>query len=658
MSSLSHNSLKPILESLHHQVPELIEHLQLAEALPNEPWHNLEATLLPLLDDRLPLMIAVCGGANAGKSTLFNAFLGAELSPVRGDAGSTRRVLVAGNPEIFSSPELLAHLFEPFGTIPRPMENPALLMAPGPPVYLTHKGIMGHQVVMDTPDFDTGAIDHYLNRDVARQVLKSCNVFIYLVTNATYNNLENTRFMRDILTGAGMRKCILVYNCSRTFSDRQVMAHLQTTAEHIYGERKEEFLLGCFRTDTSDEVAAGKKLMTLRPVKDGDLTLPELLQALDPREIRQEQIDTALKAFEGFIRRVILTGHLAVDRLELYAGAVKLALSHSVHQGLSTVPLDHILQRMHRIWLDTSPPYLKLFRGVGRLLGTPARLVLSVLKTDKIPDDAFDANRKPDRAIEELRSKLVSAATSLREQVLANEIIAETTVNDPNGKGLIELVDRLSEHGGSGERRTPGRRMGEHPGAVRISAPAPVSIETVRSSLAAKSWKHVVDTISALAGDILKLSDDVELNNELTRLVLDFRNRMNIVQKTRESFFATLSVMPATLGIAYILTTGDPVGGSGIYAKLHGLFGMHDLWALFSIPASAGLDETGRKDLSAMLSPIVSRWLDNRAAIVRNVFEIHITADIEKQIQAAIQVAREQIQTIEELLKKLEEENR
>jgi hypothetical protein len=85
---------------------------------------------------------------------------------------------------------------------------------------------------------------------------------------------------------------------------------------------------------------------------------------------------------------------------------------------------------------------------------------------------------------------------------------------------------------------------------------------------------------------------------------------------------------------------------------------MHDLWALFSIPASAGLDETGRKDLSAMLSPIVSRWLDNRAAIVRHVFEIHITSDIENRIQSDIQVAQKQIQSVQERLTQLEEEHR
>ena len=75
------------------------------------------------------------------------------------------------------------------------------------------------------------------------------------------------------------------------------------------------------------------------------------------------------------------------------------------------------------------------------------------------------------------------------------------------------------------------------------------------------------------------------------------------------------------------------MGGSGIYAKLHGLFGMHDLWALVSIPASAGIDETGRKDLSDMLEPVVKRWIENRARIVKQVFEETITGDVIHQLE-------------------------
>jgi hypothetical protein len=91
------------------------------------------------------------------------------------------------------------------------------------------------------------------------------------------------------------------------------------------------------------------------------------------------------------------------------------------------------------------------------------------------------------------------------------------------------------------------------------------------------------------------------------------------------------------------------VGGSGIYAKLHGMFGMHDLWALVSIPASAGLDETGRQRLSDMLEPVVKKWVENRSFIVRQLFEETFSGALTREVG-------ETVVTAEALLKRIEGE--
>jgi hypothetical protein len=129
---------------------------------------------------------------------------------------------------------------------------------------------------------------------------------------------------------------------------------------------------------------------------------------------------------------------------------------------------------------------------------------------------------------------------------------------------------------------------------------------------------------------------------------------MNFTQKSRESLFASLSILPATLGIAYVLTTGDPVGGSGIYAKLHGLFGMHDLWALVSIPASAGMDENTRRNLSDMLAPVVARWFESRAAMVTTLFEEQLTGRMLETLQQLASSAGRQIEDVKTTLKALQ----
>jgi hypothetical protein len=96
------------------------------------------------------------------------------------------------------------------------------------------------------------------------------------------------------------------------------------------------------------------------------------------------------------------------------------------------------------------------------------------------------------------------------------------------------------------------------------------------------------------------------------------------------------------------------VGGSGIYAKLQGMFGMHDLWALVSVPASAGLDETGRQRLSDMLEPVVKKWVENRAFIVRRLFEETLSGTISREVDETAETAEVLLKRIEAELKAFE----
>ncbi|MEW6184868.1 MAG: GTPase [Thermodesulfobacteriota bacterium] len=642
------------LERLRDLVPGLVDLLRMEEKVPAEQWKNLDTRLLPLLDKRLPLMVAICGGANSGKSTLFNSLLKVRLSLVRGDAGSTRRVLAAVNPGILALRHFMENLFEPFGSIPQPLDDPKALRDSGPPLYLTHPQVPPDQVWMDTPDFDTGSQDRYLNRHIAREVLEACNVLVYIVTNTTYNNLENTRFMRQILTEAGLRRCILVYNCSRTLEDSQALGHLEITATNLYGESRKEYLIGYYRTDTSDAVASGENFMSLRPVRKGDPELMDLLRRLDPREIREKQIQTTLSAFTDYVRQVLDLSRATAAEVELYAGTLQLVLGRAVQQALVSIPVKKIMQRMNDLWLETSPPHLKFFRGVGTVIGKPARMILSLIKQvqegEKAKEGMFTKALDP---LEEIQSNLLGAASELRDHLLAEEVIAEAIAKDPQGSRLTELTERIRAGKDRRENQLPFRQPAASTGTVIFHVAAPACTQGLRKNLSSRPWSAVSERLLLTAREILQVAEDARLTAELTDLIHEFREQMNFFQKTRESFFASLNVLPATLGIAYILTTGDPVGGSGIYAKLQGLFGMHDLWALVSVPASAGLDETGRKQLAEMLEPVVKRWLENRAVVVRNLFKETLSGELEGELAATLEKLDSGIEQIEAELKKL-----
>jgi hypothetical protein len=93
-------------------------------------------------------------------------------------------------------------------------------------------------------------------------------------------------------------------------------------------------------------------------------------------------------------------------------------------------------------------------------------------------------------------------------------------------------------------------------------------------------------------------------------------------------------VIPATAAITYILHTGDPVGAAGIKVKLTGLLGLHDLYALVAIPATAGLSKTDQQQLDLLLKPLVQTWLENKYKTVQTLFEQQISGNLLEAVHA------------------------
>ncbi len=122
---------------------------------------------------------------------------------------------------------------------------------------------------------------------------------------------------------------------------------------------------------------------------------------------------------------------------------------------------------------------------------------------------------------------------------------------------------------------------------------------------------------------------------------------MGMWSKIRQTFSAFLNVVPATVAVTYILSTGDPVGAVGIKVKLTGLFGLHDLYALVAIPATTGLKRADQKQLDDMLGPIVQAWLNNKLKEVKDLFELEITGGI-------IRVAKDAMDEADNLINQIQ----
>jgi len=206
MKDLYGQNLNDALGRLRSNIPRVTDKLKLDLSGDVAAWANIvDSKLLTRLSPDFPLMVTICGGGSSGKSTLFNSLLGEQLSPVGGNAGMNRRILVSGHTELFSRTDILTALFEPFGCLPDPLQDKQDLTLPGNPFYVVNDAVPRNLILMDTPDFDTGAKGTYINRDVAQQALESSDILIYVFTNSNYNNRENTDFISEMLTSIGMR---------------------------------------------------------------------------------------------------------------------------------------------------------------------------------------------------------------------------------------------------------------------------------------------------------------------------------------------------------------------------------------------------------------------------------------------------------------------
>ncbi len=598
---------------LRRGLPDAVAHLGLDLDAQLKPWaHALDVKLLPKLQPDFPLVVAICGGGSAGKSTLFNSLIGQPMSPTGGRAGLNRRVLVALQDQHIGNDVLMQYLSGTFGGELKPMESPEQLTTAGQPVYCRQTGGSANVVLLDTPDIDTGAKGDYANRELARQSLESADAFIYIFTNATYNNRDNTDFIAHLLTGLGTRPCYLVYRVYPSFSDAEVREHAHTAAANLYGAGFHQHILGIFRADEDNSVAAGEKPPTLRSITNNSQDLHDALAVLDPKALRQQLVQSMTEDAVGQADRMRQATRTAHGQLADYIAALEKAQNESVRQALSHFPTDRVLNRFADIWLTTDPTHIKWMRTTGRVVEWPLKLVVSAVKAVR----STESSRKP-RVDEtdpsnQFSMDLLQAANSLYQQAVDNYI---------------------------------------HNGLESVFAPAVV--RGSQEQLRQENWQAILTHIQGQTETILSWSESLE--SDLKTLAEQLRREMGLWDQIRQTFAAMLNVIPATAAITYILHTGDPAGAVGIKVKLTGLLGLNDLYALIAIPATAGLKKADQQQMAQMLAPVARTWLTHKLQAVQVLFEQQITGRVLTRARTAYAQATRELDQIDRDLETLEE---
>ena len=636
MKNLNDQNLIAALKKVRGDIPRVMDVLGLDRHQETKLWTQIiDKKLLTKLSPDFPLTATICGGGSSGKSTLFNSIVKERLSPVGGSAGLNRRVLFSAHGELLEKPDFLFTLFEPFGTLPRPLKDKDELTTPGHPVYVSSSAIPKSLVLMDTPDFDTGAKGVYINREVSRQALESSDILIYIFTNSNYNNRENTDFISEMLTSIGMRKCFFIYRVYPSFETKEVQEHAMTVAKNLYGDAADQYVLGVYRTDEDNLVASGEKFMSLRAVGKEDPSFFDALKNIHTEKLRLELLSSILSDVLDRAQEFLGQTTTSRQELHLYLDALQTAQSHCVHEALQHFPVDRVMKRFVDIWMATDPTFVKVMRKTGTIIELPFKILVGTAKKIR---GTFSDKEKPVAKgdfNDVIKEDLLSAVNRMHFHTLNAEISVSAALKDPVTRRMADAVEEIRAQRGLKNHENPRKEVEDKKGALTFMVSAHPVVFPHQQILRRKDWKSIQQSILSQQEVLSALSHDIE--KDLINIADGFRSKMGTWTKIRQMFAAFLNVVPATVAVTYILSTGDPVGAVGIKVKLTGLFGLHDLYALIAIPATTGLKKADQNQLKEMLGPIIQTWLNNKLKAVQDIFEKEITGQMIQHATDALQ---------------------
>ena len=640
--------LIPLLKAMTTHLTAMEEVLGSFSRIDTKLWQRSVAQkVTSRLNPNFPFIAAICGGGSSGKSTLFNTLIRQKVSPMGGVAGLNRRTLAAIPKDIATNDSFRPALEAVFNEPLEPLESEKALTHPGTPLYIETHNLPNHLILLDTPDFDTGANYTFANRELAEKALESADILIYIFTNANYNNRENSRFMHQVLTTIGRRKTFFVYRVDPSFSDEDVKVHAATVAEHLYDKNGSTEILGVYRVDENNRVADGQVPMTVTPVSPNQPSLETALEEINPRQVRFDLAQTVLADALDQAEQVAQCAHRSQTILDIYRDGLKSAQSVAAKEALKHLPVEALVKRFAKIWTRSDPGYIKMMRKTGKVLDLPVKGIVKTYRWVK----GTPTPKKPVANWETLsdlkiEANLLTAAATLFKQAVSHRVVTELPASGPISQKMRATIDGLTNTPNQHCQPLQGK-MSATPkaGQLELAIPAHPVVADLQEILRQTTWKIISQQLLEQKTALTAINQQVD--GDLQNLADQLRGQMDLWHRVREGFSAFLNILPATAAVTYILSTGDPVGAVGIKVKLASLFGLHDLYALVALPTTSGIHKADRQQLEQMLAPVAQTWLNSKLDEIQTLFETEITGPILERCQKSGTAAKDHIDAFE-----------
>ena len=434
------------IQRLHHALEELAEDavsLDMPTPVSQEWCELLKRKLLPQLDTRPVLVVAVVGGTNIGKSVIFNHLAGQNASAVSPLAAGTRHPVCLVPPGL-DDPQLLTRIFEAFELRPWQSANDALSGCAEHLVFWRlAESVPPRLLLLDTPDVDSDAAVNWLRAD---QVRRSADVLIAVLTQQKYNDAAVKQFFRK--AAEADKPVIVVFNQCDLIEDREYWPQWLATFTAETGAQPEHVYVVPY-----DRAAANQLRLPFYEVgADGRAEVGEPASLQD--ELAQLHFDEIkVRTFRGAVDRLLdrdsgvpaWLWQLREAGAEFTAANKALSAAEMARVNWPTLPPRLLVDEV-RLWWDArrslwSRKVHAFYRIVGQGIAWPVREAWRAARGDsEPPQEAFRARER--QAIVEALEKLLTELDRLAQ--IGNDVLRPRLAAMLGGASREGLLARLS----------------------------------------------------------------------------------------------------------------------------------------------------------------------------------------------------------------------
>ncbi|HEV3340139.1 MAG TPA: GTPase [Pirellulales bacterium] len=390
----------------------------------SEEWLALlKQKLLPQLEARPALVVAVVGGTNIGKSVVFNHLAGQNASAVSPLAAGTRHPVCLVPPGFDDEADLVSRLFKGFELRRWQSEKDSLTDSAEHLIFWrVADSVPPRLLLLDTPDVDSDAAVNWLRADQIRRV---ADVLIAVLTQQKYNDAAVKQFFRK--AAEADKPVIVVFNQCDLTEDREYWPQWLATFSDETGVRPEYVYVIPY-----DRSAANQLRLPFYDVgADGKAAIgvPASLQA----ELAHLRFDAIkVRTFRGALDRLLdrQTGVPAwLWRLrdasgEFAAASRTLSATEMARVNWPTLPPRLLVDEIRRWWDARRSGWSRkihaFYRVVGQGISWPVREAWRAARgTSEAPQETFRARES--RAIIEALEKLLAELDRLAQ--VGNEVL-------------------------------------------------------------------------------------------------------------------------------------------------------------------------------------------------------------------------------------------